>query len=392
MEFYILNTAKKIVGVLDYFQSAIWTPRYYDVGDFEIQIPASADAVNLLREDYLVTRLDDDMVGIVERVKLVTDGEDGEYILVSGRDAKSILERRIVWKQTMLSGTVEDGIRRLITENVISPSDDARRIPNFVLGDHKGFSEEIRMQVTGDNLLEVITKICQTYSMGFKVRVIDGTFVFDLYKGVNRSDDQNETPRVKFSPEFDNVVTVEYESDTSNLKNVALIAGEGEGADRKTVSIGESSGLLRREIYVDARDISSNNGTIDPTSYNAMLSERGSEKLSEYGVITSFFGQVEPSVNYEYKKDYFLGDVVQIENEYGVSAASRVIEMIECEDASGYSITPTFEEVPLSELILIGTVVDSPYFIVTEDDEIINIMNIVESEDEMTRETFLLTT
>lgn len=347
MEFYILNTSKELIGVLDMFQSAIWTPRYSDVGDFELQVTACPEMLQMLAEDHLLTRLDDDMVGVVERVKLVTDEEDGDSLLVSGRDAKCILERRIVWTQTNLSGTVENCVRQLITENVISPSDPARVIPNFVLGARKGFTETMQMQVTGDNLLEVITKICQTYAMGFSVRVEGGNFVFDLYKGEDRSFRQSANPRVKFSPEFENVLTVEYESDRTNVKNVALVAGEGEGTDRRTVSVGTESGLSRRELYVDARDVSTNNGEIDATTYSAMLSERGSERLTEHGVITSFFGQVEPSVNYEYKKDYFLGDIVQIENEYGITAPQRITEIIECEDANGYSVTPTFDNISM---------------------------------------------
>lgn len=390
MEFYVLNSAKEITGVVDHFQSAIWTHRYYDVGDFELQIPISTEIVDLMREDYFLMRLDDDMVCIIERVKLTTDAEEGSFLLVSGRDAKSILERRVVWRQTNLKGTVENCIRQLITENVIAPSDPLRRIPNFILGDLKGFPETMEMQVTGDNLLEVVTKICQTYSLGFSVTLVDGNFVFNLYKGSDRTASQTDLPRVNFSPEFDNVVTVEYESDHSTVKNVVLVAGEGEGTDRKTVSIGLGSGFYRRELYVDARDVSTNNGAIDDVTYNSMLSERGSEKLTEYSVKTSFFGQVEPSVNYTYKEDYFLGDIIQITNEYGITADCRITEMIECEDLNGYSITPTFDEIRMEEPILIGSDTESNYFIETTDGEILNIINIVETENELTNDSILL--
>lgn len=345
MEFYIYDESRQLINVIDYFTSAIWTPRYYDVGDFELQISASKEVFALMKEDYYIARLDDDMVGIIEHSKLMTDEENGDFLLITGRDAKSILGRRIVWTQTNLSGTVEDCIRQLITENVISPTDSNRAIPNFILGEHKGFTETMKMQVTGDNLLEIVTKICQIYGYGFSVTLVDGTFVFNLYKGTDRSLDQVINPHVEFSPDLDNVITVEYEVDCTDIKNVALIAGEGEGTDRKTVSIGTTSGMARRELYVDARDMSTNGGEIDDNTYLEMLAGRGDEKLAEYYGIAIFAGQVEPAVNYEYKKDYFLGDKIQITNEYGVTASTRIIEIIECEDANGYSMTPTFEEV-----------------------------------------------
>lgn len=41
-------------------------------------------------------------------------------------------------------------------------------------------------------------------------------------------------------------------------------------------------------------------------------------------------------------EDYFLGDVVQVINEYGISAAPRIVEIIESEDENGKSTVPTF--------------------------------------------------
>lgn len=391
MEFYILDNDRHMVAVVDYFMSAIWTPRYSDVGDFELQLPPSIEVFKTIKEDYFVTRLDDDMVGVIEKIRLVTDSESGNYILVSGRCAKSILDRRIVWRQTTLSGTVEDCVRQLITENVVSPADPNRRITGFRLADRKGFKWTMGMQVTGDNLLEVITKICKTYGYGFKVILENDEFVFVLLKGADRSLSQEINPHVEFSPEFDNVITIEYAKEKTEFKNVALIAGEGEGADRKNTSVGQASGLNRRELFVDARDISTNDGEIDSGTYDALLSERGQEKLAECVMSTEFSGQVEPSTNYEYKVDYFLGDVIQITNEYGVTATCRISEMIECEDAMGYSITPTFEEVTVDDMVLIEGESTSSYFVETENGETFGINNISESEKNLKNDSLLLT-
>lgn len=47
---------------------------------------------------------------------------------------------------------------------------------------------------------------------------------------------------------------------SQNYRNVALVAGEGEGLDRKTIPVGAAEGMERYELYVDARDVSSNEG------------------------------------------------------------------------------------------------------------------------------------
>lgn len=47
---------------------------------------------------------------------------------------------------------------------------------------------------------------------------------------------------------------------------------------------------------------------------------------------------------YVLNRDYFLGDLVQIENEKGIKAAPRITEIIYAEDENGSSVVPTFSE------------------------------------------------
>ena len=75
-----------------------------------------------------------------------------------------------------------------------------------------------------------------------------------------------------------------------------------------------------------------------------MLVGRSNEKLQQQVFVTSLEGEVEPTMTFEYRKDYNLGDVVTTENQYGLKATPRIIEIIENWDDSGYKIVPTFEE------------------------------------------------
>ena len=346
MEFYILNSDRQWIDVIDYHKSGIWTPRYYDVGDFEIYVESTPQTINVLREGNYVTRPDSNMACIIEKIQATTDAENGKYLIVTGRSLQSILGRRIIWQQTNLAGTVEDCIRQLINENIINPAIPGRKIDDFVLADKVGFEDTMEMQVTGDNLLDVIKNLCQTYEYGFDVVFNDAMqFVFRLYKGTDRSYNQSDNPYVVFAPDFDNIKSSTYTADKTSYKNVALVAGEGEGVERKTVSVGTTTGLARYEMFVDARDLSTNAGTEEEISleeYNSLLAQRGDENLAAAVMQESFEGEVEPTVNYIYGQDYFLGDIVQVENEYGIRNTPRVTEIIECEDENGYTATPTF--------------------------------------------------
>lgn len=343
MDIYIRGKGREVIGVIDSYKSLIWTTRYARAGDFEIYTPATEKLMGMVRMAEYVTRLDDDMVGVVERIRIEAGQDDVPYLTISGRSAESILDRRIVWKQTILNGPVEMCLRLLVADNAISPDISSRAIPQLVLGALQGFTERMEMQLTGDNLLDAVSSICVTYGMGFKLTLNQyNEFVFQVVKGTDRSYSQSENPYVVFSPKFDNLAGSEYERDKSALKNVALVAGEGEGLDRKTGVAGEASGIGRREIYVDARDLSTNDGQITPEEYGNMILERGIEALSETIVTEAFSGTVEPTTTYGYKKDFFLGDIIQIENEYGMAAAPRIWEIIENDDETGHRITPTF--------------------------------------------------
>lgn len=85
------------------------------------------------------------------------------------------------------------------------------------------------------------------------------------------------------------------------------------------------------------------NVTIANLLYDTYLLNKGYEEIAKNGILKSFNGNVEPSMTFEYKKDYDLGDLVMAENEYGIRAKTRVVETIETFDENGYSIEPKFE-------------------------------------------------
>lgn len=334
MELYILDKSLKTIDVIDTYSSIIWTKRYFACGDFELYLPVSY--IDVLVVGNYVYRLDDDKIMLIENIQISTDSENGNFLTVSGRSVECLLSRRIVWNQTTFSGTVENLIYKLIRENAIEPTDSNRKIPLLTIGTSQGFTEKIDKQITGTNLLDAIVDLCTTYQYGFKITLENGKFVFSLYKG-------NENSGVVFSPEFDNLINTTYKRDVSNFANVALVAGEGEGAARKTCSVGNASGLDRSEIYVDSRDLSTNTEEpITTEEYNAILATRGEEKLAEHTVTEGFEGNVEPSRTYTYKTDWDIGDVVTVVNEYGMTANPRIIEIIESEDENGTTIVPTF--------------------------------------------------
>ena len=385
---YIMNQDLQKIGVVDNYTSLIWSTRYVEFGDCEIYVPATPENLSIFQLDNYIMREDDDMICKIETVELDTNAETGDYLIITGADCRKILNQRIVWKTTSFSGTAENFIRRLINQNIISPTDADRIIPRFKLGEYYGFDVLLNLQTSYEPVGDKIAEICRMYGYGFKVSFDGSNFVFDIYSGVDRSFLQTENPYVVFSDDFENLKSSKYLIDKSNYGSVALVGGSGEGKDRLLTMVNTSidSGINRYEIFVDAKSTSKSityedlteayaGGTINTVSgtvyysvggeriatldnatdpqnaelldapYYALLGEAGNEKLAEMKTLTAFEGEVEAENTYRYKTDYFIGDIVQIKNEFGIERAVRIVEVVESFNDEGHSVIPTFEHI-----------------------------------------------
>ena len=355
MVIHVLDHSFNLIDVVDDFVSVIWRPAYYDIGDFELYINASPEAVALLQKNrYLVRNTDISVtdgvatykkVMVIKNIQLKTDTESGDFLIITGRELKWLLHQRIVWGRYIISDTVEYALRRLIGANAVNPVEPTRTIPNMQHAEPKGYSEHIEVQVSNKQLDEAVIEICKSYGYGWDVYITNNKLTVDIYKGVDRSYNQTERPYVVFSDSFDNLFETEYVFNSEAYANMTLIGGEGEGNDRIYAYVNnEVSGLERYEVFTDARDISQNLETDEAISYEEyllLLEERGRENLAGMTITEGFTGSV-LDVTFKYGEDFGLGDIVTVINEYGISKDVRVLSVIESQDETGVKVIPHF--------------------------------------------------
>ena len=228
MNIYILDPQFRRIGICDEYKSFIWTPRYFEYGDFELYAPANSRLIGLLVRNNLICREDDPTHAMfIERVEVVTDAENGNTIRATGRCLKSLLSRRVIWKQTITTGTIAFCISKLLSENIINPADTNRKVEGLSIGTMEGSTGQMSAQYTGDNLGEVIIGICRNYGLGFDIVIENGGLVFKVYQGKDRSFNQSQNPFVVFSPEYENLISTTYIEDAQIYANIARIGGEG---------------------------------------------------------------------------------------------------------------------------------------------------------------------
>ena len=357
MEATILDTNFNIVGIVDDYQSMIWTERYSEAGDFELYGATNSTIATYCKMGYFVTIPESDRAMIIESIEISEETDKSNKILVKGRSLEAILMRRIVWDQTILTGSVQNAIYKLIYDSILNPDDSNRVIPNFYFLQSTdtaitSLSFE-SAQFTGDTIFDAIKQFADAFEIGFKIELIDGKMIFSLFAGKDRSYAQNVNPYVVFSDDYDNIVSSDFKNNMSNYQNVALVAGEGEGSERRKIEYYTSntapSGINRYETFVDARDISSNNGEITDKEYMAELQNRGDAKLAEVEEDWSFDCQIDTQHSYQYGKDYFIGDILQLIGILGIQAQARITEFIRCTDINGYSAYPQFKIINVNE-------------------------------------------
>lgn len=241
MEVY--TPALELVGMLEIQSSVIWEEKAFTAGSFSIESLITNETRTILVPENIIW-IEGDTAGIIEHIDQKA-GEDGPYITVKGRTLTGILDRRILWGQYNLSGSVPDIMRYLVSDCCINPTRgdaEARKIPGLVLEDYHAFgSETVQLQKTGGTLLEALETLGEAYNVAFGVRFNPRVPQMEFWcrPGTNRSIHQNTNDPVFYSTELDDVLKSEYTYDSSRYRNIALVAGEGEGSDRKTVVVEE---------------------------------------------------------------------------------------------------------------------------------------------------------
>lgn len=374
MEFMVLDKNYDGIAMIDTFTSAIWTVRYDEAGDFEIYTPVRLDYIQAMQIGNYLWNRDSDRLMVIETVEIETDAEEGPQLIVTGRSLESILDRRIVTSSQNFSGNLQSVLFAIIQNEVIS-SDETRQIPGFSLkasSDSRITSISIsELSIRGENVYDVVCSLCQANKVGWRILPKGaGGFEFELYVGVDRSYAQSVNPYVTFSPSFENLLNSNYIKSFKSYKNSVYAVGtyqkevvlqnkykddNGEWVVEEQTTYEEAevvawqysetatpSGLARREMFIDNGGVNDGEQGGEYATWNAVNKEKAIAELGEHQTTTAFEGELEATRQYIYGEDFNIGDIVQVENEFGITGTVYISEIVMSQDTSGLKITPTF--------------------------------------------------
>jgi hypothetical protein len=339
MDITVLDRDFNVVGIHDTFKSLIWKERYYGPGDFELYTPLTEAAYLIFVEGNYLRLKGNPKWMIIEDVQTESSVEEGDYLIVTGRDLTSILDRRCIGWDTNLSGTLESRIRvQILKQYFYEPNYEPRHIPNFecdISDDPDLTSITVsRLNEPGELVLDVITDLCTECKAGFEIYMGEGNiFRYRTYLGKDRSYSQIINPHVVFSGKFENLLGSSYSVSTRNYVSVVYIRNASGNWIQYQRDGVDQSALDRVEIYVDGN-----------TNDSDQLQQIADETFSEYDIHEEFVGEADTIGQFQYGVHFGMGDIVQIEDKYGKEGRVRVTELATVIDEQGWRTFPTFEK------------------------------------------------
>lgn len=356
MIIFIYDTNLTLLGVIDDPISLLWTRRYLECGEFKLLIGYSDFNREMLAMGNIITIQGYDEAGQISYISITKD-EKGEQIEVQGKFLLSWLGKRIIENQIITQGTTEEILYKIVNENAVNPTNSKRKIPNLLMGSVQGVGGMIDYSSDAYvNALTALETAAKAGKLGIKVTTDfkNKSHTFTVYKGVDRTQGNSEgnLPCI-FSPEYDNVLSQDYEYDTSNQKTTAYIGGETkEGEQRVVVSTQDSfTGLDRTEVFVNASDLSRTINEGDTSTeipldeYKNLLLARGNEELASYVETRTFNSELYTAGNLIYKRDFDVGDrVTCLNKQWGIQINSRITEVQEVYQDGAQSIQIKFGE------------------------------------------------
>lgn len=390
MDLYTLKNTFVPKAVVDDYNSAIWTERYYRSGDCQIVLPASSKNITDLKEGtYLALR------GSKEVMEIQTTSIEDKLLTVVGKTLdEGILNRRFAWFRNpssaggfqervadYVANTYKPGefiahIVDLIAINPV-PFEDAWEpanldweleiIPHLEISDIDTSGEAQALTMPIGFLYDGIQQIAEKYGVGISLYLESASdedgfeLRFKTYHGVDHSTG-GPGELVRLTPDLDSLSGLKEIRSIAAWKNVAYVYYAGEMSIHYEDPDDPPAGLERRVLVTDAENqpvghkivytggtTYYQNGTSGPSYYvqvtpediAAFREQNARDALANFNYIQAIDGQTSPAADYQFGVDYSLGDIIELEGITGNLSKARVTEYIRSQDKSGAKEYPT---------------------------------------------------
>jgi Siphovirus ReqiPepy6 Gp37-like protein len=397
MEIFTLDRSFKKEFIIDVFNSAIWTERYYGDSDVELVVPLTMDMIDKLSVGTFLGLTGSGEVMILEtmsieknsikvtgisvlswlnnRIIRTSPKHEDRYWYVSGWPAGRVLWEIIhnmcCWSSNYVTGYYNWGI----------PHGHQLGIDGLTLGRYDTSGPNISVGIPFGPVYDAMRDIATTYEIGMRIvltYVTDQPYAthnpavqggqdpyvfspyyleFTSYRGNDRSSSQTDFPVVRFSPQTDSLNNIKEIQSATDFKTVIYsFAPENPGGLATSIGCGRATLISQYEIAnlqdwiwsFDVRalmtfedDITTDMVGTSSSNLLAVLNSRANDALTSHPFAIAVDGEISPKNQYQYGTDYGLGDIIEVQGNSGATQRARVTEFIRAQDQAGERSYPT---------------------------------------------------
>jgi hypothetical protein len=333
---------------------AMWVERYSTPGEFSFESPLSTGLKDFLPLGTLVSHIDTSDLMIVENHDISEQEDEDPVIKITGRSLPSYLENRMVGMNAarvapslnpyLLSADwTFSQIQKLINDHIQTPYDTNDALNN-VRAMHlffTGYGTNEARNIDYGNVWQKVEELLKVDDLGISVQRRPSIFsTTETLLYINKGGDRRDT--VSFNWQGGDISGAEYLFSLKDLKTSALVKSKYFVVP---VDLAGSVGYNRRMIEVDASDIDEHFTAIptgtDFTNVIAAMNVRGRQVLKKQTTVSIVQSDISKIPKFQYRKDYFIGDLVTLNANFGQIVTMRVVEYAEIEDENGESGHPT---------------------------------------------------
>ncbi len=332
------TTLKKLTQVEP--QECWFELSYYEVGEFEVYARATQRNLDALKKGRFIKIPNQRFIWYITAIKYTFDAEGARMISATGYEAKWLLNKRIIHIPKELQGTLTSAVYGLVNNALGTGAAPARKINGFTVNNDNLLIDISGTQAPRGNLLEFVNNLLKTYNCGSQVIYDNGTLKYLIINGAVK------TSSVKFSQSLDNLLSSEYIEDDQELATNALVVSTVEEIDYILEHDTGATGIERAEVLVNSNlntkyeDVNGEEQETTPTSelYKGWQEQEAINELTKHITIKEVKGELDLiNSNYEFDKDYFIGDMVRVQDDYfNYFFNTRILKYTMKQDANGY--------------------------------------------------------
>lgn len=329
MQIFYLDSEFKILKMIR-ASNIQWRRKYYECGSFSIQI--SPEYYEPLAK-YIYTP-DRKEIGVISQINYIKDKRQ-TYIQISGLFAESLLDKAVCFSEESIQSS---NVGKALIKFAQTWYTQCECVPNIIFKNPTFYAGDTKFNAIGDNIGKKMYTMCKLHKISYSISLEDSNLVCRLYQGVDRSVEQSSNDVIIFSTTFNSLNKLNLLISDTDYKNhyLAKLSGQVVGAESEYVYryTKDASITDKRWVTIDVSEITDD--------YSTALNQCSQTLTNEYDKVIDLDFDTDSS-NYEYLKDFDLGDIVTVLiPELGLNSSSRIIEITETFKKNSHKLSLKF--------------------------------------------------